>query len=141
VRRSAPAVVLSALVAVALAGCGGGGGGAQTTPGKQVSAISDGAALYTSLGCASCHTTDGANRVGPTFKGLAGSTVKLVGGGTVKADAGYLRASILRPDAQVVEGFQAHIMANATGPLKLDAKPQQVAALVAFIQQVGGRAG
>ena len=38
--------------------------------------------------------------------GLAGSTVKLQGGGTIVADEAYLRESILTPAAKIVDGYQ-----------------------------------
>jgi cytochrome c oxidase subunit 2 len=62
--------------------------------------------LYTSLGCAACHSTDGTARVGPTFQTLYGHEVPLKGGGKVTADENYIRESILQPAAQVVAGFE-----------------------------------
>ncbi len=69
-----------------------------------------GEGLYASLGCASCHSLDGAKSSGPTFKGLFGSTSKLANGETIKADEQYLLASILDPDKQVVAGYQPGVM-------------------------------
>ena len=63
-------------------------------------------ALAQQLGCSSCHTVDGARSEGPTWKGLAGSTVTLADGSTVTADEDYLRRSITDPAAQVVAGYQ-----------------------------------
>jgi cytochrome c1 len=81
------------------------------------------------LGCVSCHSTDGSRREGPTWKGLAGSTVELADGTTVVADEAYLRASIQDPRAQVVAGFDASMPDN-------QATDEQVVALVAFIQSL-----
>ncbi|WP_136524224.1 cytochrome c oxidase subunit II [Geomonas ferrireducens] len=67
-----------------------------------------GKALLESHGCLGCHSLDGSTKVGPTFKGLYGSQVKVTRGGkaeTVKADEAYLRESILNPGAAIVEGF------------------------------------
>ena len=71
---------------------------------------SGGMGLYASLGCQGCHSLDGSPSSGPTFKGLAGSTVKLTNGQTVKADDPYLLESILDPDKLIVAGFQPGVM-------------------------------
>jgi cytochrome c oxidase subunit 2 len=44
--------------------------------------------------------------VGPTWRGLYGSQVKLADGTTVVANDNYIRQSILQPSSQVVFGFQ-----------------------------------
>ena len=67
-----------------------------------------GSRLYEEKGCFACHSTDGTPRVGPTFKGLFGKTVTVETSGkerTVVADEGYIRKSILEPNADVVKGF------------------------------------
>jgi mono/diheme cytochrome c family protein len=69
-----------------------------------------GEGLYASLGCASCHSLDGAKSSGPTFKGLFGSTRKLADGMTVMANEQYLLDSILDPDKQIVAGYQPGVM-------------------------------
>ena len=51
--------------------------------------------------------------VGPTWKGLAGSRVKLVDGTTVTADNAYLRTAIEDPDRQIVAGDQSGVMRAA----------------------------
>ena len=69
-----------------------------------------GVGLYASLGCQGCHSLDGTKSTGPTFKGLYGSTVKLTGGQSVKADEQYLLDAILDPDKQIVAGYQPGVM-------------------------------
>jgi len=61
--------------------------------------------LVAKYGCAACHTTTGAASLGPTWKGLAGSSVRLRDGSTVMADRDYLVSSILDPGGQRVAGF------------------------------------
>ncbi len=56
--------------------------------------------------CSGCHSTDGTAGVGPTLKGVFGSSVKLADGSTVTVDENYIRESIAVPAAKVVEGFQ-----------------------------------
>lgn len=62
--------------------------------------------LTKSLGCNACHSVDGSRLVGPSYKGLFGSPRRLKGGASVIADENYLRASMLDPQGQVVEGFE-----------------------------------
>jgi cytochrome c oxidase subunit 2 len=61
-------------------------------------------------GCASCHSTSGSRSTGPTWKGLAGSTVELADGTKVTADDEYLRRAITDPKAQVVDGYPSGVM-------------------------------
>ena len=55
--------------------------------------------------CLTCHTVDGSEGIGPTFKGLFGRTTKLANGTTVTADEAYLRESIVHPEKKIVAGF------------------------------------
>ena len=77
---------------------------------KSVKAPADrGKAYVTGSGCTICHSADGSRMVGPSFKGLFGSTVELTGGSTVKADDAYLRQSILDPNSQIVKGYAPNL--------------------------------
>ena len=78
-----------------------------------------GLALLEKHGCLGCHSLDGSPKVGPTFKGLFGSRVKVTRGGepaVVLADEGFLRESVLMPSATVVEGFPPIMPAAAELP-------------------------
>lgn len=86
------------------AGPGAGAGAAAEAP-FDPNAAKQGQALYTSLGCIACHSTDGSMRVGPTFAGLYGKTEKITGGDQVKVDHTYLVESIKDPTAKVVAGY------------------------------------
>ncbi len=111
---------------------------AETTPAATVPSEADlvarGEELWTSTGCAGCHSLDGSAGVGPTMKGLAGSKVTLDDGSTVTADDAYLERAIVDPDAQVSEGHKPGIMSGAVASQKFDTRPEDVAALVAFIK-------
>lgn len=104
-RRSLLAVVVVASLGLGalLAACGGdSGGGAEP---KLSAAGERGKVVAKEQGCISCHTADGAKNIGPTWKDLAGSKVKLDDGTTVTADDDYLRQSILQPKAKIVKGY------------------------------------
>ncbi|HEY6068427.1 MAG TPA: cytochrome c [Gaiellaceae bacterium] len=103
-----------------------------TAPGD--TATVRGKQLFTADGCMSCHSLDGTASVGPTVKGLAGDRVQLSDGSTVTADDAYLAKAITDPDAEIVKGYQKGIMAGAVSGFGLANKPQDVAALVAFIK-------
>ena len=96
--------------------------------------IAAGKTLYTSDSCAGCHSLTGAAGAGPSFKGLAGSNTTLLNGKTVAADDAYLERAIADPDAQIVKGYTAGLMAPAIASFDLAHKPDDIRALVAFIK-------
>jgi mono/diheme cytochrome c family protein len=96
--------------------------------------VTRGKSLYQSDGCSACHSLTGSTGVGPSFKGLNGSTVTLSNGQTVSADDAYLEQSIANPDAQIVKGYRAGVMSAAIASYGLTGKPEQIQALVAFVK-------
>ena len=61
--------------------------------------------LFLKLQCVTCHSADARARA-PLLEDLYGTTVRLRGGKTVLADRAYLRESILKPQAKIVEGYE-----------------------------------
>jgi cytochrome c oxidase subunit II len=61
--------------------------------------------LYSKQGCNACHTIDGTPKIGPTWKGVYGTTERLTGGGSALVDENYIRESILDPQAKIVDGY------------------------------------
>lgn len=96
--------------------------------------VARGKTLYSSDGCSGCHSLNGAAGAGPTFKGLAGSTVTLSTGQTVTADDAYLERSITDPDAEIVKGFHPGLMGPAIASHQLARNPADLRALVAFVK-------
>lgn len=92
--------------------------------------------LVETSGCLGCHTTDGAPKIGPTFKGLYDRKVALADGRTVEADESYIRESILDPGAKVVKGFP-NVMPTFKGTLSDD----DVTAIVAYLRTLAGKEG
>jgi cytochrome c oxidase subunit 2 len=83
-------------------------------------------------GCVACHTTDGSELVGPTWKGLFGSQVTVLAEGkevALTADEDYLARSIHHPPKEVVKGC-APQMPTA------DLSESDVADLVAYIKSL-----
>ncbi len=88
--------------------------------------------LSENFGCEACHTLTGAKSTGPTWKGLAGSKVRLTTGQVVRATDGYLINAIEQPDAEISEGYSSGIMSTAIGNIPV----AQAKALVAYIKSV-----
>ncbi|MCZ6770763.1 MAG: cytochrome c oxidase subunit II [Proteobacteria bacterium] len=72
-------------------------------------------------GCFACHSLDGSQLVGPTWQGLWGRTEVLTDGTEVIVDADYVRESIAEPNAKVVQGFAALMLAYQFTDEQLDA--------------------
>lgn len=87
--------------------------------------------IYQELGCQTCHSLDGSQQVGPSFRGLYESSRTLRNGASVEADSAYIRHSILNPRADVVDGYQAN-MPSYTGMLS----DSEIASLIAFIRSL-----
>ena len=123
------AVAAVCALPLAAAACGGGSSGSSASddPGER---------LYRQYACASCHSLDGSEGTGPTFKGLAGSTVTLADGKQVQATPAYLERAITDPDAQVTNGFNAGLMTASVDGFGLEDRPEDVQKLVEFIQGV-----
>ncbi|MFP3882458.1 MAG: c-type cytochrome [Actinomycetota bacterium] len=110
-------------------------GGSDTTETITVDpeAASRGEVLAEGQGCLQCHTTDGTSASGPTWKGLAGSTRPLESGEEVVADEAYLFSSIVDPNSQVVEGYEANMPTFYSDQLD----EQQIIDLVEYIKSLG----
>lgn len=128
VRRRLAVTSLLALVLAVTAACGSSGESAQSDLSP---AAARGQELAAQNGCTNCHSTDGRNGTGPTWQGLAGSTVTLDDGTTVTADDAYLHRSITDPSAQRVDGAAA-IMPE------FNLSPAEVDDLVAYIESLAG---
>lgn len=90
----------------------GGGGGGVTVP-VTPAAIAAGKKYSAKYSCTGCHSIDGSKSTGPTWKGLSGSTVRLIGGGTTKATDSYLITVITDPGQLKVAGFDPGVMQEA----------------------------
>jgi cytochrome c oxidase subunit 2 len=84
--------------------------------------------LFARLACNTCHKTDGTGR-GPSLVGKFGKSEKLASGESVAVDEGYLRESILNPQAKITAGYPP-IMPTFKGLVTED----QLLQLVAYLK-------
>jgi mono/diheme cytochrome c family protein len=97
-----------------------------------VDRVEEGRRIVQETGCLSCHSVDGTNLVGPTFQALFGSETTFEDGTTATADESYIRASILKPGDQIVQGY-ANVMPSTYEQQLSD---DQIDAIVAFIESL-----
>ncbi len=90
-----------------------------------------GAKLFEQYGCITCHVLDAQGRC-PTLRYVFGHPVVLEDGRTVMADEGYLRESILNPNAKIVKGYHRDIMPVFQGQIGEDGLLQ----LIAYIKSL-----
>ena len=76
--------------------------------------------LFTSYACAGCHSLDGTRLVGPSLKGIG-----------ARADKGFLKQSMLEPNAVIATDFPA-AMPSFAGMLSA----QQIEDLLAYLQSL-----
>jgi cytochrome c oxidase subunit 2 len=91
-----------------------------------------GKAIAMRAGCTSCHGARSIRGLGPTWNGVAGSTVKLDDGSTVVADSAYLVESIRSPAAKKAAGYSIAMPAVALSD-------DEIMALVAHIESLATR--
>lgn len=100
--------------------------------GGTLSLADRGKELYQTQACIGCHTINGQKSVGPSFKGLWGSSQPIEGGPAVTVDENYVRESILNPNAKIAAGFQGGQMPVFAGVLK----DEDITAIIEFIKSL-----
>ena len=92
--------------------------------------------LYNRLGCKACHTLDGSNLVGPTFKNMYGYEFDTVEGVRVTVDDAYIKESILTPNVSVIAGFQP-VMTPYAGLVD----DREIEAITAWLKTLSDKGG
>ena len=150
--------VLASLIALVsapmLAGCGSSGSsdGARSSTSNapayitapfthEEQLVEQGARMAVADGCTACHLMGKSQSVGPDFAGFAGHTVTLAEGRRVLVDEHFLREGLLHPDKAELKGYDPAPMLAAVRRLHLSGDPGEVAALAAFIEQIGPEQG
>lgn len=126
-RRTAVSALVVGMVISAVGGlvaCSSGDGGPD--PDELPAEAAEGLRVAQRFNCTGCHSSDGSDSVGPTWKGLAGSERPLLDGGSVVADDDYLRQSIEEPNARVIDGFRSTMPAQ-------ELSAEQIHAVIAYI--------
>lgn len=95
------------------------GGAAVVAVNVTAASAEAGAALYKAKGCNACHSLDGTRVVGPTFKGMWGSTHGS-SAGPVTVEAEYFKESLLNPMAKVAEGYPPAMPPQALNDLEIE---------------------
>jgi len=129
VRRLATVAVL-ALVGVAAVACDDGG-----APEPKLSADgAKGKLVAQKFNCQSCHSTDGSELAGPSWKDLYGTEITLKGGKQLTVDAAYIEQSVRDPSSQRRD--------DATGVMPMFDEDRisdaDLASIVAYIEDLGG---
>lgn len=84
--------------------------------------------LFTKSRCNTCHHT-ASGALGPNLAGIFGKQVQLSDGRKVTVDDGYLRESILKPQAKLVAGYAA-LMPTYQGQLS----EEQILQIISYIK-------
>ena len=66
--------------------------------------------IATNQGCIACHSWDGSEIIGPTWKGLWGTTRQFEDGGSALVDEAFVIESIRTPDLRIEVGYPAGTM-------------------------------
>ncbi len=144
--------LLALAVMLSLAGCGGNAtdhsSSNSTVPGyvsepfsHQQQLIEQGARLVVADGCAACHLEATTTKVAPSFASFAGHRMTLTNGRSVVVNERFVTQALLHPGKTSIRGYDAASMLAATRRLDLPKHPEQVAALAAFIEQIGPEPG
>jgi hypothetical protein len=146
--------LLAGAVLILLAGCGVGGNASDqgsstdTVPPyvsepftHQQQLIEQGAHLVVSDGCSACHLNATTRNIAPSFASFAGHPVTLTDGRRVIVNERFVTEALLHPGRTHIKGYDPAPMLAATKRLDLPEHPQQVAALAAFIEQIGPEPG
>jgi cytochrome c oxidase subunit II len=97
-------------------------------PGESL--VAAGERMFQRLGCQACHLKEGSGRA-PSLVGIYGKSVQLGTGQKVVADEGYIRESILNPQAKLVLGYPP-IMPTFKGLVS----EEQIQQLLAYIKSL-----
>ncbi len=90
-----------------------------------------GAKLYQSKACVTCHSIDGSARIGPSFKGVYGTTSELASGAKVKVDDNFIRDHVLTPTKTPIKGYPP-VMPSFQGQLS----ESDINGLIEFIKSL-----
>ena len=90
--------------------------------------------LLRTKGCIACHSSDGSEMIGPTFQGIFGKNQIVLKAGDeqqVEVDEDYLRRSILKPNQEIVKGYNA-LMPSQEGQIT----EEELVAIIQYLKEL-----
>lgn len=99
----------------------------------EVSLVKRGQMVAQTNGCLGCHSPDGSQMVGPTWKNAYGNEVTLKSGKTVAFDETYVKNSVRNPNDQIHKGYPANVMQPYD---KSQISEEDLQALIAYIKSL-----
>ena len=85
----------------------------------------------TQNGCNACHSINGDDGVGPTWKALYMANREMADGSIVVADENYLKESIIYPAAKIAKGYP-NVMPSYAGLLN----DEEINAIIEYIKTI-----
>jgi cytochrome c oxidase subunit 2 len=92
-----------------------------------------GLALMKQNGCMACHSLDGTELVGPSFKGLYNSEIVVLVGNreeTIVADNDYIQRSIYQPNEEIAKGYGRGLMQSYEKLIN----PEEVQTIIEYLK-------
>ena len=87
--------------------------------------------IYKKNACYTCHSIDGSSVIGPSFKGIWGSTMEHSDGTTAVVDENYILESINEPQKKIVKGYQG-VMPSYKGILR----DREIQGVIEYIKSI-----
>jgi cytochrome c oxidase subunit II len=86
---------------------------------------------YKVKGCKQCHSLDGTDGTGPSWKDVFGTTQTFTDGSTREVDENYVRDSILNPGKDIVAGYD-NVMPTFQGTIK----DQEITGVIELLKSI-----
>jgi hypothetical protein len=116
------------ITALMISACGGSEGNDTQKPGETGQELFEKAALGSAAGCKTCHSLEpGVIVIGPSLAGIGGSAGTRLENMTAED---YIKESIMKPDAYLVEGFPSGVMPSSYGS---QLSTEEVDSLVSYL--------
>lgn len=101
------------------------GGGPIGTP------IEQGEQIVSLQGCYACHSVDGTDIIGPSFKQIWGRNRNLIDGSIITIDENYIRESILYPGEKIAEGYE-----NVMTPYEGRISDEEITNIIEYLKTI-----
>ena len=99
---------------------------------ESIPLVEVGKTAYKRYACNTCHSIDGTQETGPSFKGIWGSEVIHEVNDPVNLDENYIRESILYPQMNIVKGFPNGNMPTFKGLIR----DREIEGIIEYIKEL-----